>query len=103
MKKPEDMTPTEINAEILQLEEQRADIVARLGALRLYCARNVCPYRTGEVLVNKGGQRAVVKEIYARPPGYGDAYGMRGTYLLKNGTEGKRACHFYEWNDWKRP
>ena len=107
MKLPEAMTPAEINAEILDLEEKRGTIVRRLGALRLRLALDACPYHAGEVLINRHGERARIDEIYAD-----DGYALSGIYLKKDGTpamnpgrdnQRPRACLFHDWEDWKRP
>jgi len=102
MKKAEDMTPQEIAQEINALEDQRSDIGRRLGELRKYHAANECPFHVGDVLVDRREQRSVVKEIFGNSKGYGPAYGMRGVYLKKDGTEGKRHCAFYSFDDWKK-
>jgi prepilin-type N-terminal cleavage/methylation domain-containing protein len=113
-KNPEDMMPDEINTEISMLETQRAQINARLGALRLRLALDACPYQVGEVLVNRQGERARIDEVFApqniltRDRGYA----MRGVYLKKDGTPAMnpgrdntrpRSCPFSTWDDWKRP
>ena len=113
MKKPEDMTPAEINAEIEDLEEQRGTISGRLGALRLRLALDACPYQVGEILVNRNGDRSRIVEIYAsRNVSISQGYAMRGFYLKKDGSPAMnpgrdntrpRICEFYEYEDWKRP
>lgn len=113
MKKPEDMTPAEINAEIEDLEEQRGNINARLGALRLRLALVACPYQVGEVLANRHGDSGRIVEIYAsRNIAVNQGYALRGVYLKKDGSPARnpgrdntrlRICDFNSWEDWKRP
>jgi len=111
MKRPEDMTPTEINAEINDLEEQRGHISERLGALRFRLALDACPYQVGDVLVNRMGERARVDQI---GPGeyFRGVYRLFGVYLKADGTPARnpgrdntrpRTCRFNSWEDWKRP
>jgi len=111
MKKPEDMTPQEINAAIAELESQIGTRQVRHGALRLRLALDPCPYQVGEVLVNRQGERGRIDEIYASQSVLHEGYAMRGVYLKKDGTpqmnpgrdnQRPRLCPFYSWEDWKR-
>lgn len=113
MKKPEDMTPAEIKAEIADLVERRGEIDGRLGALRLRLALDACPYQVGEVLVNRQGERARIDEIRASSSVLHEGgYALSGIYLKKDGTpamnpgrdnERPRQCNFNSWDQWKRP
>ena len=111
LKKPENMTPAEINREIGKLEEGRGKIIGRLGALRLRLALDACPYQVGEILVNQRGDRARIDNI-GTSKHYGEKYQLSGVYLKKDGTpavnpgrdnDRPRACHFEEYDKWKRP
>lgn len=111
MKKFEDMTHAEINAEIDALEEQRGRINDYLGELRRRLALDACPYQVGDVLVNKNGERARIDEIGADKIHRGQ-YRLVGLYLKADGTPARnpgrdntsfRFCPFHEWNGWKRP
>jgi len=111
MKTPEDMTPLEINQEVAALEGQRGKIVARLYSLRLRLALDACPYRVGEILVNRHGQRARINHITsASQYSVGPLYSLRGVYLKKDGAPARnpgrdntrsRICRFDSWDKWK--
>jgi len=110
MKKPEDMTPAEIKAEIEDLGKRLSEGNARLFRLRLRLALDACPYQVGEVLVNRLGQRGRVDAIHAQQYG-GEGYQLSGIWLKKDGTPAMnpgrdntspRVNGFSSWEEWKR-
>jgi hypothetical protein len=75
---------------IESLEKELADITQKR-------AEYICPFKVGDVLVNKYGKVAKVLRIY---PGYA-GYRMNGEYRRKNGTYG-RVGELSGWADWKK-
>lgn len=111
MKKPEELTPAELKAEIEALEIQKAATDERLDALLLRRALDACPYQVGDVLINFHGERARIDNISA--PHYGgEGYDLEGVYLKKDGSpQGNpgggssklyRHCSFTEYEHWAR-
>lgn len=101
-KDPADMTTVELADEIHRLVIKHREYEDRIGDLRKIQALQACPFKVGEILVDKKGQRAVIRNIGPHSWWGGDGYGMTGVYLKKDGTEGKRRCQFYNWDKWKK-
>ncbi len=111
LKKAEDMTPDEINAELDTLEEWQSGLIQRMAELRRRLALDACPYKEGEVLVSIHGERARIESISATQGPRGK-YKLCGVYLKADGSPARnpgrdntrpRACQFYEWDKWQRP
>jgi hypothetical protein len=111
MKKPEDMTPHEIKDEIEILVARQAEDHGREYQLRLRLALDACPYKIGDVLVNRRGERARVDSI-GIPSWRHNQFSISGVYLKADGTPWKnpgrdnnrpRSCGFDIQEDWSRP
>lgn len=111
MKKPEDMKPQEINDEIKVLVARQSDDHAREYQLRLRVALDACPYKIGETLVNRRGEKARVDGI-GIPSWRNEEYSLSGVYLKADGTPAMnpgrdnkrpRVCNFDSMDEWKRP
>jgi len=88
-----------LDKQIKALEEQIDELREKLKNLKQEKAELLCPYRVGEILVDKHGRQAKLATII--PSSWQD-YEMIGTFLKKDGTEGKRTGELYSWDGWKR-
>lgn len=94
------MDKTPFDDEIDRLETRIGTAETELVILKRKRAEYLCPYKLGQILVSKKGQRAEVTAIF---PGWSWSVGyeLKGRYILKNGKPGLVIHKLYEWDDWK--
>ena len=83
--------------EIKKLEEEQKRIGAELSEANQRKADFLCPYKVGDILVDKKGRQARVAKIY---PGY-MGYHVKLQYILKSGKEGLVTHKLYVLDGWK--
>ena len=93
-------SPTEYDDKIAELITQEEALrLERLG-LEFLRALALCPFKVGDVLIDRRGHKAVLKEISAsswQP----ESYAMRGAMLRKDGSEG-RIAKLDIWAEWEK-
>ena len=88
-----------LDEQIRALEEQIDELSEKLKNLKREKAMLLCPYRIGEILVDRHGRQARLINILSSS---WQDYRMVGVFLKKDGTEGKRTGELYPWDGWKR-
>ena len=95
-----DRSPTEYDAQIAELITQEEKLCQQREGLEQLRAEQLCPFKVGDVLIDRRGHKAVVKAIFA-PSWQSEGYAMRGAMLRKDGSEG-RIAKLYIWDKWKK-
>lgn len=94
------MNIEELRAEFQQRSEEltKAQVAYRKAEDELAIA--VCPYKIGDVLVDRLGRQARVTKITGGN-GYSYEYKLFGVNVKKDGSDGA-AHELAWWNDWKK-
>ena len=93
------MDKTPFDDEINNLETRIGVAGTELGILKKKRAEYFCPYKVGQILVNKKGQRV---EITAILSGWSfPDYKLKGQHILKSGERSQITRTLYDWDDWK--
>jgi hypothetical protein len=90
------MSIEELKANLKRETEELNRVNARVNELKLALAIAQCPYKIGDIVVNKKGKRARITEITT---GY-QTYQLIGATIRKDGSDGAVGMLAW-WQEWK--
>ena len=94
------MKDSPFNKRIAELEDEITVRETELKDLRQQRADYYCPFKVGDVLIDRHGKKCVLTRISA---GYfGDGYRLRGRNIKKDGALGLRVNSLYDWDEWRK-